>query len=182
MPLFCGVIASAPFVSHLWVGYYESLLVLFVVVLALGWLVNTLSGPAFFLLLGTGEMRGVVQSHVSIALVNAGLGAALGWAFGAIGVALGWALALGVGAAHLLWVLQIDRELHQHLPDQKGLTVGVPLVIAGIGLVGALVRPESVLASLIAVGGTSLALALVMWISPYRTQVIGLLNRALGRT
>ena len=47
VPLFAGVMASAPFVSHLWVGHYEPMLVLFVVVLAAGWLVNTLTGLRF---------------------------------------------------------------------------------------------------------------------------------------
>ena len=182
VPLFAGVIASAPFVSHLWVGHYEPLLVVFVAVLAVGWLINTLTGPAFFLLLGTGEMRGVVLSHVTIALVNAGLGAALGWAIGAVGVALGWALALGAGAVHLLWVLQRDRGLSQHLPDHKSLTVVIPLGIAALGLAGALVRPESLVASLVAVLGVSAALALTMWVSPYRSEVLGVLRSALGRT
>ncbi|GAB5537197.1 MAG: hypothetical protein Rubg2KO_34460 [Rubricoccaceae bacterium] len=182
VPLFAGVIVSAPFVSHLWVGHYEPLLVVFVVVLAVGWLVNTLTGPAFFLLLGTGEMRGVVRSHVTIALANAGFGAALGWAFGAIGVALGWALALAAGAVHLLWALQRDRGLSRHLPDHKSLTVAFPLVIAALGLAGALVDPGSLIASSIAVGGASVALALGMWVSPYRSQVIELLRGALGKS
>ncbi|MEO0557745.1 MAG: oligosaccharide flippase family protein [Bacteroidota bacterium] len=181
VPLFAGVIASAPFVSHLWVGHYEPMLVLFVVLLAAGWLVNTLTGPAFFLLLGTGEMRGVVVSHVTIALVNAGLGAALGWAFGAIGVALGWVVALGAGAVHLLWILQKDRGVTQHLPDPKGITVGLPLVIAAFGLGAALIRPESLVASMGVVGVVGVALALTMWASPYRMQVIDLLRSALGK-
>lgn len=177
VPLFCGVVASAPAVSHLWVGYYEPLLVLFVVILAVGWLANTLTGPGFFLLLGTGEMRGVVHSHLTIAFVNAGLGAALGWAAGAAGVAVGWALALAAGAVHLLWVLQRDRGLTQHVPE----SVAAPLLIAGVGLAAGMVHPESVLASLAAVGGTGLALALVMWVSPYRAQVIRLVRGALER-
>ena len=181
IPLFCGLMVAAPFVSHVWVGAYEPTFVLLVGVLAVGWLVNTLSGPAHFLLLGTGQLRGVVWANVTTAVVNAALGATLGAVLGAAGVALGWSLALVSGAVHLLWRLWTDRGVVTRWPDRARWTVAAPLGIAAFGLVGALYRPASVGVATAALGMSALALGSILYASPLRHELTSILNRALGR-
>ena len=178
VPLFCGLAVAAPLASHLWIGAYEPAFVLFVDVLAAGWLVNTLSGPAFFLLLGTGEMGGVVWSHVTTAVLNAVLGAVLGWRWGAVGVAVGWAFALAAGAAHLIAALYRDRGLAPQWPAHATVGLVAPLLVAAVGAV--LVRPESLAASAAVALVAAAVLGALAWVSPYRSEVLGLLRGAVS--
>lgn len=97
LPVFSALIVSAPLVSELWVGRNESTFVASMIILSIGWFVNTLCVPAYYAGLGTGELRWNVISHVVMAVLNIGLGFILGQHFGGIGVIAGWTVALAVG-------------------------------------------------------------------------------------
>ena len=179
IPLFAGVVAVAPLVSHLWIGRYEEAFVVFALLLGAGWFANTLSGPAFYVLLGTGQMGGVVASHVTIGVVNAVGGVVLGRAAGAYGVAGAWALALAAGAVHLLLRLRRDRGVPLRVPPLMG---GLAWTAAGALALGAgllALRPGS---APVAVGVAALVaavLAVPVWRLPYRDRLLGFLRRAL---
>lgn len=98
-----GLLAiCAPLISIVWVGEYEPFFVWSTVVLCAGWLLNTLSGPAYFASMGTGDMSMNVASQSIIMALNAILSLILGWFFGGRGVVLSWGVALGLGSITLM--------------------------------------------------------------------------------
>lgn len=178
-PVFAGMAAGAPLVSHLWIGWFEPAFVVFVGVLAAGWFLNALAGPAFFLLLGTGQMGGVLASHVTMAVVNAAGGVVLGLALGGYGVAAAWAAALAAGAAHLLLRLRRERGIPLRLP--AGVAPTVAASAGGLAAASAVLLwgPPSVGAAVLAPLVLAVVLAVPMWRAPYRERLARLLRRAL---
>jgi O-antigen/teichoic acid export membrane protein len=99
LPLFASVAAVAPLASELWIGRYEQTFVSYSLLLAAGFWYNTLSGPAYFVNLGTGLLRWNILAHVVIGVLNIVLGFLLGVAFDGSGVASGYVLALIIGSS-----------------------------------------------------------------------------------
>ena len=95
--------ASLPLVGILWLGMRQPDFIAIATILSVGWLINTLSVPAYFACLGTGAMGIVVRSHVIMAVLNLVLGLAFGRLWGGYGVVVAWSLALAAGglAAHV---------------------------------------------------------------------------------
>jgi O-antigen/teichoic acid export membrane protein len=98
VPSYAALIAFIPILSELWIGHYEKVFILFSVLLAAGSFVNTLAGPAYFVNLGTGELRWNTWAHVIIGVSNL----ALGWFFGGIlggkAVVIAWVFSLTAGS------------------------------------------------------------------------------------
>jgi len=99
LPLYSLIIISIPIISEIWIGHHEKIFMLFGTLLAIGWFLNTLSIPALYTNLGTGELRWSVVSHIAIALLNVGLGFLLGFFYGGIGVVVAWVISLTVGSS-----------------------------------------------------------------------------------
>jgi len=101
IPGFSFLIVCAPLISELWIGRNEPVFVGTTILLSAGWLVNTLSTPAYFASLGTGEMRINLLSHIVMTVANILLALCLGLAIGGLGVVAGWAIALAIGGVLL---------------------------------------------------------------------------------
>ena len=99
VPGFASVAGCGPLRSEVWIGQYESVFVLFVIVLALSWGLNTFSAPAYFFNLGTGHIACNTASHVWMGVFNGVLGLSLHPHFGAEGIAWGMATAVATGSA-----------------------------------------------------------------------------------
>ena len=99
MPLFSLIIVSMPVISALWIGHYEMNFISYGVLLSLGWFLNTLSSPAYFVNLGTGELGWNVGGHVVIGISNAIFGLLFGVFFGGIGVVIAWIFSLAFGSS-----------------------------------------------------------------------------------
>lgn len=110
---FCLVMT--PLISRLWLGAYEPLFVLFASMLFVGWFLNMLSNPAYFAYLGIGRLRWNVVGHLVTGVLNAGLGALLGWQLGGTGVVVGFVVALLLGS--LITALAYQKEYHIRLAD-----------------------------------------------------------------
>jgi O-antigen/teichoic acid export membrane protein len=110
--------ASLPLLDILWLGAEHPVFVKTAMILCLGWLINTLAVPAYFACLGTGAMRGVVQSHLLMALLNVSLGYSFGRWWGAYGVVAAWAIALGAGGLlmHLTYCVRSSLGWRSLLP------------------------------------------------------------------
>lgn len=120
VPSFALLAAALPVVSEAWIGHYESRFVLCAALLAGGWLGNLLSAPAYFVNLGTGDLRWNTASHVALGSLNLALGWLLGKFFGGGGVAAASALALIAGgltvivAYHRQWNIPLRELLPPH--------------------------------------------------------------------
>ena len=102
VPLFAVVVTIAPLISQIWIGYYETHFVQYSILLAVGYCLNTLVGPAYFFNLGTGHLSWNVIGHFVIGVVNGSLGFILGMVFGGQGVVAGYVLALILGSGTIL--------------------------------------------------------------------------------
>jgi len=98
VPIFAGLIAFAPSVAHLWTGAYNDRLSSMIMILSLGWFVNILAGPAYFMNMGTGDLSMNTISHVVIGLGNLLLGLAAGVLLGGQYIVWTWTLSLGAGS------------------------------------------------------------------------------------
>jgi len=98
LPVFAGLIAFAPYVAHLWIGVHEARLSGMIVILAIGWFVNVMAGPAYFMNMGTGALSWNTLSHVIIGLANVVLGIFAGVVFGGKFVVWAWTLSLIIGS------------------------------------------------------------------------------------
>jgi O-antigen/teichoic acid export membrane protein len=120
--LFGLLAAGLPLLGLLWLGTDQPLFVKIAAILCVGWLINTLTVPAYFASLGTGAMRTVVQSHVIMSVLNAVLGYGFGKLWGGYGVVAGWAASLAAGGLvmHLTYCKRSNFNLRGSIP-QRGL-------------------------------------------------------------
>ena len=95
---YSAILVALPFISAIWIGAYSPAFIFFSVLLVIGWCINSLNAPAYFINLGIGELKWNTISHVCIALMNGILGMAMGHAYGGNGVVLGWILSLSIGS------------------------------------------------------------------------------------
>ena len=96
--LFSTVVAFTPVISQIWIGHYENTFVLFTFLVASGWFINTLTAPAYFSNLGTGDVGWNTVGHVAIGVLNAGVGLLLGSLYGGAAVVVAWVLSLVIGS------------------------------------------------------------------------------------
>ena len=101
IPGFCLLAISAPLISEIWVGHYEPVFVWSMVMLCGGWLVNTLSVPAYYAGVGTGNMKDNVITHLVMTASNIILIFIIGRLWEGLGVVVAWALAVALGGGLL---------------------------------------------------------------------------------
>jgi O-antigen/teichoic acid export membrane protein len=128
-----GLLAAAlPLLGLVWLGVDQPIFVKITFILCAGWLVNTLTVPAYFACLGTGDMRAVVRAHLAMSALNLTLGYGFGRLWGGYGVVTGWTIALGVGGLvmHIGYCLRSNFGLKSLVPPR-----GISLVLfCGLGL------------------------------------------------
>lgn len=115
LPLYTLIIIGTPLISELWLGHYEKIFIIFGLMLSIGNFLNTLAGPSYFANLGTGNLRWNVIGHITIAILNAGLGVILGSLFNGYGVAIAWVTALALGSA----VIYVAYHLNNKIPLEE---------------------------------------------------------------
>lgn len=143
LPLYTLIIMSVSIVSSLWIGHYENIFVVFIVLLSIGWFVNTLSVPAYFAYLGIGTLRWNVVAHSLIGSLNFVLGGLLGIIYGGMGVVVGWTIALAVGSVvvHIVFNITYKIPLSELLPRESRKFV----VLSILGILFVFVFPNIIL-------------------------------------
>lgn len=111
LPLYAGILSASPWVSRLWIGYYQPAFVMFSLLVTIGYLVNSLINPAYFCNLGTGQLRWNTLGNVAIGVLNTVLGVGFGIVFGGTGVVIGWILALSLGSFVVLIAFHHDHRI-----------------------------------------------------------------------
>ena len=171
LPLYSLIIVSLPVISVLWIGYYEKIFISFGVLLTLGWFLNTLSAPAYFVNLGTGELCWNVVSHVAIGVLNAILGLLLGVYLGGTGVVIAWALSLSLGSCLIYFSYHTKHKipLIELLPRDSGLAIIVSLV----GAVSIIAIQDKTDYMVMIPGIFLVAILLTLWFHPMRKRLMG---------
>ncbi len=172
--VFAALVVFMPVVSLAWIGRYEPLFVLSGWLIAAGYFVNTLNAPAYFLGLGTGELKWNVISHAAIGVLNVGLGLLLGTLFKGIGAVVGWTVALAAGSCLVMlpYHFRSGIPLRETVPRESlplflvALTAASASVLLDKGGVG-LLYPAVVSA------GLFLVVLTASWRHPERPRLFG---------
>lgn len=178
VPTYSLLIICAPIISILWIGSYENTFVLIVILLSIGWYLNTLNAPAYYANLGIGILRWNLISHISIALLNASLGFLLGILFGGRGVVLAWVISLALGSSIIYLSYHVSHKipLIELLPRASRIITLVCFVSVLSARVIYCIFAHGT--HTIALNGVILLLFLVImfipfWFHPMRKRVIG---------
>jgi O-antigen/teichoic acid export membrane protein len=173
VPFYAAILISLPVVSRLWIGHIESQFLLFGTILAIGWGLNTLTGPAYFINLGTGALKWNSIAHVSMALLNVLLGLILGPKYGGLGVAISAMIALVSASWFVLLALhkQYKISFRTIVPSEHYLLLAVVLCCIGISLGIDIINPLNKIAvtsGMINLIMYLIIISLVMWLHPYK--------------
>ena len=178
LPLYSFIAICAPIISDLWIGHYDNIFVLFVILLSIGWLLNTINAPAYFAYLGIGVLRWNVVSHITIGLLNLCLGFILGIFFDGIGVVVAWvfSLALGSSIIYLSYHLKYKILLIELLPKSSRMII----IICIMGILSALMLQQkinddfnTIILNIIILLTFSVILFIPIWHHPMRKSIIG---------
>jgi len=171
VPLFSLIIVSLPLISQLWIGYYERIFVIFGSLLAVGWFLNTLNAPAYFVNLGIGELRWNVVSHVAIALLNAVLGLIFGVYFRGNGVVIAWVISLALGSSLIYLPYHIKHKipLTDLLPRESRLLIAVSI----LGVVFITAIQGKMIYMIIIPAIFTVTILIILWFHSMRIRLIG---------
>lgn len=101
--LFYGSLGiSITTVSMLWLGHYQAMFIQFALLLNFGWFANTISVPAYFANLGSGNLRENMIGQVILGTCSPCVGFVLGMLYGGVGVVFGAIAGLIVGSMFLV--------------------------------------------------------------------------------
>jgi O-antigen/teichoic acid export membrane protein len=115
IPTFASLVVLCPIVSRIWIGRYEPTFVYFVSLLALGWLANVLSNPAYVVDLGTGALRWVSVGCIITAVLNLALGFVAGKYAGGTAVVAASMVSLILGYV----VVVVSYHLENRVPFRE---------------------------------------------------------------
>ena len=104
VPFYSAIAVLTPAISHLWIGHYERMFVLFTYILIVGWFLNTLIIPSYFSNLGTGEVKWNTVGHVVIGVLNIVLCFLLGKLYGGKAVVVAWVISLATGSLLITFI------------------------------------------------------------------------------
>ena len=179
VPSFTGVAVFSPVISRVWLGRYEPDFVVFVCILAAGWLINVLCNPAYVVALGTGNLRWISAGCGATAILNACLGFVAGARLGGVAVVAVNSLSLSLGYLLLLIAYHLENRLPFKvlLPkENRGLlatcAAGAILLLPSFcASVSTLSVVHLALSTAGALGMVSLTAA-SMWFHPMRSQLL----------
>jgi O-antigen/teichoic acid export membrane protein len=129
--LFAFIITAAPLLSWFWIGHLERQFLWFLVMLSVGWFVNTLAAPAYFANLGIANMAPNVDGHFAMVL-GIVICAAI---FGSVSKPYGIAAAWPVGLVLCSWVTTrgLLKNIGISCSDWAG-AAGVLLLVAHLSI------------------------------------------------
>lgn len=187
VPFYAGIYIALPLVSQLWIGHIESQFLLFGAILTLGWGLNTLTGPAYFVNLGTGHLKWNSISHVLMAVLNVVLGLILGPIFGGFGVAIAAMFALVTASGFVIFALhkQYKMPIKNLVPTEHYGLLATAVFCISLSAWGNSTHQfaqANLLLDIAPLGFYVLIMSAVVWIHPYRKMLLGRLkngNRSL---
>jgi len=177
LPFYAAILICLPVISILWIGYIENQFLLFCILLTIGWGLNTLVGPAYFINLGTGKLKWNTISHVSMAVINVILGLLLGSMFGGVGVVIGAMIALVVASWFVVFALHRQYQIpfrmtlpKEHIPLL--IVVIVSTAVSGWVNFVQLFEQQALIMSAINIGVFFVLVSVCIWFHPYRNFLL----------
>jgi len=160
LPVLAMLMPAAMIVGPIW--FVETnqteIFSVFLILLALGWVANLVSAPAYFLNLANGEIQINTLSNFAILLTNVTLGVLFGRAWGGVGVVIAWCVALMAGATVILRRTPNSAVMFRS-PANVAIMIGV-IVVFGASLGVAQGLPSALTAFALTAAGAALMLTL----------------------
>jgi O-antigen/teichoic acid export membrane protein len=126
---FSSFIAFAPLFSIWWLGGVNTVFVLLIGVVAVSWYINSLTMPAYFANLGSGNMKWNTRSHVGMGMSNLVLSLLLGILFNPLFICVGWLFSLAFFSILILVFYLRDNKLRLHyiMPASNWIYLGTAM-------------------------------------------------------
>ena len=177
VPFFIGIWIALPLISILWIGYIESQFLLFGALLTAGWGLNSLSGIAYFLNIGTGALKWNSIAHVLMALLNVLLGFLLGPRLGELGVAMSAMIALIIASWLVVFSVhkQYQMPLRTIVPSENYLLLIISSICIAMTTLLGKILPLSryaILLDLINIGVFLILFCIAIYFHPYKNILI----------
>lgn len=168
VPLFALLFVAVPFIGLIWIGRQQPDFIFFGIIVTLGYLINILSGPAYFMNLGIGALRWNVLSHVVLGIITSVLGYVLGITWGGWGVVIGSITALIIASAITVLGTYRDQNiaLRDLIPDDSRWLLFAACAAITIAYLASWVRIDgfsSIFQNLIGLLAAMLVLAPAIW-------------------
>lgn len=185
VPTLSALVVFSPLVSRAWLGRYEPVFVQFVALLAIGWLVNILSNPAYVVDLGTGSLRWVSIGCAVTGILNPVLGYLAGRSLGGTAVVAVSVFSLAIGYAIVLIAYHIENrvDFRQLLPSDSANILVASILAVVIFLPYFCSGPAGTNGFRSATGFmvclTITVVALPMWRHPMRKRLVGWISSHL---
>lgn len=106
-----GQIVSAPVVAWLVIGRVDGFFSTMSAILAISFFINFSGTVAFYVVLASGQLKGLLALHAWMTILNIALGASMGWIWGGIGVIVAWGITLAVGGPVTLGLYLVEHSM-----------------------------------------------------------------------
>lgn len=121
-PIFLLIAIVSPAISRVWMGEYDASFVFFTILLCLGWFVNGVSTPAYYLGMSSGRVRWNIAGHLITTLGGPTLSYAFGTWFGSDALVLAISSSLAAGSAYTM-VLNCSSSGVKAFPPLKTIAL-----------------------------------------------------------
>lgn len=111
MSIFSAIMASSNFISYLLIGEVSNIFINVQKILMIGWAINSIAAPAYFINLGAGKVSNNSISHLGMGLLNVLLAYIFGIQFGQIGVISAYCLSVIAGSVWLYLIFNIEMKI-----------------------------------------------------------------------
>ena len=178
VPFFSIIIVLAPLISEIWIGFYESVFVLFAVLLSISLLINSISAPAYFSYLGIGNLKWNTLGHVTTAIMNAVLGLLAGFFFNGMGVVVSWVFASIIGSMMIGFSYHYQYKIssRQILPKENiGIIIACLIAVITVFIMYNQINDlvNSMAQYFIGFSVFSIIVFFPLWLHPMRRRLVG---------
>ena len=174
VPFFSAVFISLPVISIFWIGGLEKSFIIFGSFLCLAWGFNTLASVAYFINLGSGNLKWNSISHVSMAVLNLFLSSLLGSIYGAYGVLVGSTIAIVVASAICLITghSKYQISIRNVIPPENYFLTSVAVLFIAILVCIDLFKYQQNLFNIAYLLIYLSTMSLVIWLHPYSKELV----------
>ena len=179
VPFYVTILIALPMISVLWIGHRETQFLMFGALLVSGWCLNTITAPAYFINLGTGDLKWNSISHVIMGTLNVIVGLILGPIFGALGVAISAMISLVFASGLIIFMLhrQYKIPITNMIPSEHYwllLATIFSMVLALI--VEFLFEVKVVLMGVLCLGAHAFIVGIAMWFHSYGKWLFAIIS------
>jgi len=175
--VFLIIIGFLPLISKVWIGHSENMFVLTGVFLSIGFFINALGIPAYYLGIGSGNLKWIINGHLLTAVFNIILSYIFGIIFGYLGVIMGWVLSWIIGTLFFAILQDLNLNVIKIMFSNNNLylisSISLFSLISIFFNFSQIMNVQSILLI-----GFSFAIlvCIPVWLHPMRSKVVSLIS------